>query len=212
MLLARARARRSTLAPLLAVSGVSALLLVVACSSSQSPTAPAPDAQALCPATPEATIGAACATAGLVCAPNYVCGSTTASLYCMCMGGTFSCHDGLGNALTSGQSPICPGTPPATPACPASLKAANLKACTTPGQICAYPSACATAAFDQCTCFPGETATGGFGTVFTCQQAVCPSDGGAAPPTPDAGADVTVDVAVEAAPSSDASPDDAAGE
>jgi hypothetical protein len=87
------------------------------------------------------------------------------------------------------------------------LQAANLKACTTPGQNCPYPSACATGTFDQCTCFPGETATGGFGTVFTCQQAPCPTDA-AAPPTPDATADVTPDAAAEDAPVvEDANPD-----
>jgi hypothetical protein len=207
MSLARARARHSTVASLLAAAAVSGLLGAVACSSSQSPVAPRPDAQAVCPATVGETAGVACASPGLVCAPNYVCGNTNASLYCECTGGTFACHDGLGNAVAAGQSPTCPGQPPATPACPPSLQAANLKACTTPGQICPYPSACASGTYDQCTCFPGETATGGFGTIFTCQQATCPTDA-AAPPAPDAGADVTPDAAAEAAPVvDDASPD-----
>jgi hypothetical protein len=202
-----ARTRRARTAPVLAVAGVTALLAAVGCSSSsQPPAAPPLDAQAVCPATPAETIGVACSTAGLVCAPSYVCGTTNASLYCVCTGGSFACHDGLGNTLTAGQSPTCPAKPPATPACPASLQAANFAACTTPGQICAYASACATAAYDECTCFPGETATGGFGTVFTCKRAVCTGDG-AAPPTPDAGSDATPDAAAEAAPVLDASPD-----
>jgi hypothetical protein len=205
MLLARARVRHSTVAPLLATA-LSALLGPAACSSSQSPAAAPKDAQAVCPVTLAETIGVACATPDLVCAPNYACGTTTASLYCVCTGGTFACHDGLGNALAAGQTPMCPGQPPATPACPSSLQAANLKACTTPGQICPYQSACATASLDLCTCFPGETATGGFGTVFTCQQAACPAD--AAAPSPDAGADVAMDAAAaEAAPVQDANPD-----
>jgi hypothetical protein len=98
---------------------------------------------------------------------------------------------------------MCPPKPPAIPACPGSLQAANLAACTTPGQICAYPSACSNATYDQCTCFPGETATGGFGILFTCKQALCPTDG-AAPPTPDAAADATLDAGADVV---DASPD-----
>jgi hypothetical protein len=126
------------------------------------------------------------------------------------MGGTYVCHDGLGNTLMAGQAPTCPAKPPATPACPASLQAANFAACTAPGQICAYPSACATTTYDQCTCFPGETATGGFGTIFTCKQAVCVTDGAA----PDAAADATTmpEAAAEAASNSDASPDGAGGD
>jgi hypothetical protein len=184
------------------------------CSSTSSPVAPTVEAEAVCPATPADTVGKACPSEGTICGPQYACGNTSASLYCVCTGGTFACRDGTGNALKPGDTPACPSVPPAPPACPSSLAAASLHACTAPGQICAYPSVCR-GAYDQCYCFPGETAAGGFGTVFVCQPAICATDA-AAPPPADAGpmsdAPFVPDATVDAGPMPEAAVDDASPE
>ncbi len=151
------------------------------CSSSSSPVAPSTEAEAVCPATPAETVGKPCPTDGVVCGPQYACGNTSASLYCVCMGGTFACRDGTGTAVNPGDTPMCPNVPAQPAACPASLAAASLHACSAPGQICAYPSVCP-GVYDQCYCSFGETATGGFGKVFACEPAICASPGDAAPP------------------------------
>jgi hypothetical protein len=150
------------------------------CSSNSTAPVAAAEAQGpVCPATPGETVGQACATEGLVCAPLYTCGVAQAVLSCVCRGGKFQCSDGAGNAIDpSGDVQPCPG--PAggpTGVCPPSEGAANLAPCKTPGQICAYPAVCP-GVYDQCYCFPGETARGGFGIVFSCERAVCAGDAG----------------------------------
>jgi hypothetical protein len=170
------------------------------CSSSSPGAASKGDGQApVCPATPDDAVGKACSVEGLACGPQYVCGFASASLSCVCKGGAFQCSDGLGNPVDpAGDIHPCPVSTGGGPACPASEAAANLAPCTTSGQICAYPSACP-GALDQCYCFPGETAAGGFGKVFVCNPAICTGDA-SAPPILEAGTDasVTVDAAPDA--------------
>jgi hypothetical protein len=194
MLFEFARLRRW---PIRSVSAAAAAYSLVAGGCSSSSTAPATQithTSAVCPATPDDTIGKACAVEGTVCGPQYACGTTSAALYCVCTNGSFKCRDGANNELAAGDTPSCP-TPPSQPSsCPGSLSAANLHVCSAPGQICAYPSACP-GAYDECTCFPGETASGGFGVVYVCQAAICAGDASAPPPPP-----------IEAGPGDDASP------
>jgi hypothetical protein len=210
MLFEFVRLRGSQIHEVLALAVASSLLGSAGCSSTNnSATAPHTDAAPICPNTPQDTIGKACAVEGTVCGPQYTCGNTVGSLYCVCTGGAFQCRDGAGNALSA--VPACPNPPGQQPPCPASLSTANLQACTRPGQICAYPSACPSA-FDQCTCFPGETASGGFGIVFVCEQAVCASDAAAPPPPVDAGPDTAPEASPPDASSDDASLDAAASD
>jgi hypothetical protein len=155
---------------------VSAVLLGLAgagaCGGSKaaSPSAQ-PDAEAVCPATPDETIGAVCAVAGLRCGPLYTCGVNQASLSCVCTGGVFHCTDGAGNRLDAGAVPACP--PPARAgSCPSTERGARFASCSDQGLLCAYPSACPSR-FDQCQCFPGATTDGGFGLRFECTPAAC---------------------------------------
>jgi hypothetical protein len=208
MLLEFARLRGRHIRPLLAVAGVS-WVMAAGCSSSSTAPPTQTHATPVCPDTPQDTIGKACPVEGTVCGPQYACGNTLASLYCVCTGGTFQCRDGANHTLAAGDTPTCPKPPGQPPACPASLSAANLRACNTPGQICPYPSACQ-GAFDECTCFPGETANGGFGVVYVCQQAICAGDASAPPPPPvEAGPGPDASSPPDAGPG-DASADDAA--
>jgi hypothetical protein len=192
----RVRARRFALRAAVAFASASTWL-AGGCGSSGGPPPPPAAAQAVCPATPGETVGAACSADGLVCGPQYPCGNTLVPLYCVCMQGAFACRDGLGHSLAHGDTPSCPGALTTPPACPATEFAANLNPCSSPGQICAYPSACPNV-FDACTCSAGETASGGFGTVYVCEPAVCLTDA-APPPLVDASLDAEA-AAPEAAP------------
>jgi len=79
--------------------------------------------------------------------------------------------------------PACPATPEAG-SCPPTEARASFASCSETGLLCAYASACPSS-FDQCECFPGKTADGGFGLRFECSPALCtlgdsgaPIDGG----------------------------------
>ncbi len=128
-----------------------------------------------CPATPEATIGAACGQAGLTCGPEYSCGAITVTLLCVCTDGTFQCTDGTGAVVDGGDQITCPAQP-TTGVCPASEKGAPLVACTEQGLSCSYPSSCPSM-LDTCQCAAGTTADGGFGLRFECHPLIC-MDGG----------------------------------
>jgi len=167
-----------------------ALFLVLAETSGCSPTITSfegAEAEAVCPSTPEETVGAPCAVPGLRCGPQYTCGSFQASLLCVCTDGVFHCTDGTGRQLRDGGSAMCPGPAPAG-ACPPTERSAQLASCGEQGLLCSYPSPC-TSRLDQCQCFGGATADGGFGLRFECVPAVC---GGpdAGPPVEDAGSPV----------------------
>jgi hypothetical protein len=142
-----------------------------ACSGSKAVSSAQPDAQAVCPATPDQTIGVACAVAGLRCGPQYTCGIYQATLLCVCSGGVFRCTDGAGNDLAKGDVPTCPA-PTRGGSCPSTERSAQLSTCSEQGLPCAYPSACA-GRFDQCQCFPGATIDGGYGLRFECAPATC---------------------------------------
>jgi hypothetical protein len=162
---------------------VGALVGVGACgSSTESPVAPLDAEAAVCPPTPEDTVGKPCGNEGLVCGPQYSCGITQASLYCVCTGDTFQCRDGENRTVAPGATLPCDAVASTPAPCPASEAAAGVAACSLVGQICAYQSRCPSM-FDTCSCFPGATADGGFGPVFICKAAICGSDAG----LPDAG-------------------------
>ena len=124
-----------------------------------------------CPATLEKTIGAACTMNGLVCGPTIRCGVTDVTISCECAEGVFRCLDAVGNPIATASEATCPVVVEAG-ACPRSEKAATLAACSDPGLLCQYPSACA-GMYDQCQCFPGPTGDGGFGLRFDCPPVRC---------------------------------------
>jgi hypothetical protein len=160
-------------------AAVIALACAVACEGSTVNAGPKHDASAVCPATPEETVGAACALPGLRCGPQYACGILQVALLCVCTDGVFRCTDATGAMLDAAVTPACPGVSPPE-ACPSTERAANLAACTEQGLLCAYPSACSSSRFDQCQCFPGAMANGQFGLRFECNSAACATfDGGA---------------------------------
>ena len=146
-------------------------------SSSAPPTTPGDAEPAVCPSTPEDTVGKHCGVEGLVCGPQYACGIAQVSLYCVCTRGTFQCRNGENGAVDADATLPCNAGTKAPGPCPPSEAVANMVACGTVGQICAYPSQCGSM-FDTCSCFPGNTADGGFGPVFVCKPAVCGSDAG----------------------------------
>ncbi|HEY4013334.1 MAG TPA: hypothetical protein VGM06_08350 [Polyangiaceae bacterium] len=206
-----------------AIAAPLACAVVVACSSSASPPATHAAAQAVCPATPEDTIGVACSVSGLTCGPEYTCGVSTVALFCVCTAGAFQCVDGTGAPVAQGDVLACPDAS-ATQICPASERTAELAACTEQGLLCTYASSCPSM-FDQCQCTAGTTASGAFGLRFDCNPSTCPDggppvdgaapvDGGvptdAAPPvdagasTPDSGAAGGLDGGSDAAPPPDA--------
>jgi hypothetical protein len=153
------------------------LAAIAACGPDHTPTASHPSALAVCPATPDETIGAACGVAGLRCGPQYTCGVLSVSLSCICTGGAFQCTDGAGNPLVPGAPLDCPATQP-TASCPATETGAQFASCTEVGLLCAYPSACP-GRLDSCQCLSGQIA-GGSGFRFECTRATCsPNDGGA---------------------------------
>ena len=166
-----------------AASATAALLLIVAaaaaCTDSHTSFGSSPSTQPLCPSTPEATIGAPCAVPGLRCGPQYACGIFQASLLCVCTDGVFQCTDGTGRQLRDGGRPMCPMPGPGS-SCPSTERSAQHASCDEQGLLCAYPSPCAPR-LDQCECFPGATADGGFGLRFECIPAVCPGEAGSMP-------------------------------
>lgn len=129
-----------------------------------------------CPPSLDKTIGAACSMNGLVCGPSIACGLTELTISCVCTGGVFRCLDAQGNPLASAAAVTCPDGSEVVDAgaCPRSEKAASLAACSETGLLCAYPSACP-GSLDQCQCFPGTMASGGFGLRFECRPASCPN-------------------------------------
>jgi hypothetical protein len=176
---------------LLLMAGASAS---AACSSSSGAPAVAspPVAQApVCPITTTDTVGKPCAAEGLRCAPQYTCDEAPLTLSCVCTAGVFRCNDGTGSPVdeaSDGGGP-CPSSTTIPPSvCPPSEGAANGAACNSPGQICPYRSICA-GMIDQCVCFPTQTSTGGYATLYTCNRAICADDASAPPPPVDAGAD-----------------------
>jgi hypothetical protein len=182
--------------------GASALGASTGCSSSSPGNAP-PTAQSnACPATIDATVGAACSKQGQVCGPTYTCGTTQVPITCTCFNGTFQCIDSAGNPFDNSSPPSC-NTHPASGTCPASESAANLAPCTEAqvGQQCAYAPQCpgGTMAYDVCTCTSGTTKTGAQGLVFICEN----SCSGATGPVPDSGSPQPD----SGTPGSDAEPD-----
>lgn len=142
-----------------------------ACSPDAGPPTGGADAIAVCPSTPEETIGAACAVPGLRCGPQYACGLAQVSLLCVCTGGTFQCSDGAGHQIANGGTPMCP-QPATAGSCPSSEKSAQFAPCGEQGLLCAYQSPCAPS-LDQCECFSGATSDGGTALRFECTPAVC---------------------------------------
>jgi len=92
---------------------------------------------------------------------------------------------------------MCPMPGPGA-SCPSTERSALLASCDEQGLLCPYPSPCAPS-LDQCECFPGVTADGGFGLRFECTPAACPG--------PEAGS-----TAVESGDGDDGGPVDSATE
>ena len=88
-------------------AGVASLGTAAGCSSS-SETSPSVEAgNSACPATFDATIGAACTPEGNVCDPTFTCGFATVTVRCLCTQGTYVCMDGSGNPMQPGDTPSC---------------------------------------------------------------------------------------------------------
>jgi hypothetical protein len=139
------------------------------CSSSSSPASEGPDAEAVCPDTLSAAIGAACMVDGLVCSPQYACGIALATAHCACTAGFFVCNDVEDAALTTPDAaPGCP-EPPDAEACPKTEELASLAPCTETGRSCAYLNGCdATPAFDTCQCMLGSLPNGSTALRLEC--------------------------------------------
>jgi hypothetical protein len=186
------------------VVGVVATGASTACSSS-SASSTSPEAATACPATIDATVGAACNTEGAVCSPTFPCGIATVTIFCSCTLGTFQCVDGNNMAFTAGETPTC-GDASILGSCPSTESQASIGSCTQAqsGQQCAYAPECTggTLAFDRCTCEPVPT---GAGFAWSCENA-CNSGTG---PLPEAGVDAQPDVQTpgDAGTSSDAPTD-----
>jgi hypothetical protein len=167
-----------------------------------------------CPATVAATLGARCASEGLICAPEYSCALVQTPLECTCTHGVFVCLDVTGAVVPEGGTPGCP--PPGDAGCPASEGEATGAACNEVGFICEYSSACG-AGVDSCVCTLGDVVGAGPSFVFQCAPAACGTIDDAASATSDAaesgilpeaaaadgaGAlpDATLDVAAEGSP------------
>jgi hypothetical protein len=174
---------RSFVGLVFVVAGAASFGTAAGCSSS-SATAPSVEAgNSACPATVEATVGAACSPEGDVCDPTFTCGFSTVTVRCVCTQGTFQCVSGDGGAFAAGDTPAC-GKNPTPGTCPATEDTAAKATCTQAesGQQCAYAPKCAggTLAFDRCTCGPKSSGSG-FG--YECENS-CNSGTG---PVPEAG-------------------------
>jgi hypothetical protein len=195
---------------------------VAACSSNDTASPGTPDAEAVCPATLDATAGHACAVEGLACSPTYACGLVQATATCACEGGFFGCKDVTGRALAAGDVPACPSFDAGAGVCPSTERAAAVASCTEVGLLCTYPSACPAARLlDQCQCRTTTTTAGVTAFRFDCGPPCPPAD--AAVPVVDAsspadssapgvdgnhdetGSDATVDSPSDSPP--DSSPD-----
>jgi hypothetical protein len=205
------RRLKTVLVALIAAASTAVVAAGAGCNGSSGPPRSAPPGgEEPCPATLEATLGAACAVDGLVCGPTYPCGSAQIPLLCVCDGRAFQCTDGAGNPVDTADAISCTVSTDAGSSCPRTESAAPLAPCSASGRICAYPSSCPNT-FDQCECFPGTTADGGFGLRFECRPSVCVSSDGATAVVTDAGpgdadaADSNLDV--ESGPSEDSASD-----
>jgi hypothetical protein len=146
------------------------LLALLGCSSAKK-VAVGADASAYCPNTVDETAGAACVAGQKPCYPEYPCGLFSVTATCTCSGGTWGCTDVTGAQLaSSSDTPKCPAASPGGGTCPASVMAANGNACGQIGQLCTYQPACDAGTFDQCECFPGILADGGFGPRYECSS------------------------------------------
>ncbi len=171
---------------LVALVPVVAVVCVGGGCSSPAPVSEAgPDAEALCPATLAATIGAACSVGGLTCSPQYPCGVVPAAARCVCTGGAFACSDVTGAPLVGPDAmPACPRRADAE-ACPPDESSATLAPCTETWLVCSYLAGCnTTPAFDQCVCEFGPLPKGSQGLAFRCsshcQYITSPYDAGLA--------------------------------
>jgi len=164
--------------------------LVLGCTSSAANQSVPADAEAICPTSLSAAMGASCATEGLVCSPEYPCGILPAIATCTCTAGAFACTDVTGKTVDEGGSPECPA-PAASQTCPATETLANLHACSEPGLMCPYPSTCSldSQEYDLCQCFTGAISDGGTGLRFECTTS-CDYD--ASPIDAESPADATV--------------------
>jgi hypothetical protein len=171
-----------------------------------------------CPGTAGATLGARCASEGLMCAPEYSCSLVQTPLECACTRGVFVCVDVTGAVVPEGGTPGCP--PPTDAGCPADEQSANGAACGDVGLSCEYPSACGAGA-DSCLCTPAGIIGAGPSFVFECSPAACGTSNDGSPAVTDAAAssdaseaamdggpgaplDATVDVVADAAAAVDA--------
>lgn len=168
------------------------LTLMVACSDDPAVTVAPKPAQA-CPGQMVQANGAACYDSTVTCDYPLNCANNyDQQVRCPCDGSKFNCLY-LGEAVAKGATPECkPSLGPNGNACPATLAAAEGKACNSTGQLCYYDGAkCADSSqkTDLCTCGRGD---GGF--VFSCIRKLCPGDGGVLPSS-DASTDASTDAA-----------------
>jgi hypothetical protein len=186
--------------------------LATSCSPGSSPPDASGSYGALCPAALSEAIGAPCATEGLSCSPQYLCGIAPATATCTCASGVFACVDVTGAAIEgSDAEPACPSRADAQ-ACPATEHLATNAACTETGLVCTYKAPCdATPGFDQCQCAAGPLPTGVLGLRFQCTSA-CTYAGPVDLATGDAAPDSTSDGPGGEGPPADAAPADAPGD
>jgi hypothetical protein len=151
------------------------LTLVVACSDDPTVT-PAPSPVQTCLGTFSAANEASCFVNGFSCPYPLDCPTGfQQQATCTCNGTKFVCTASDGETIAKGAAPECKSTQEPNPdACPASLAAAEGKACKVVGTQCPFAgTTCSdgTKNIDLCQCTAGDA--GNF--LFVCSKRVCPS-------------------------------------
>lgn len=156
-----------------AVVGLS-LTLVVACSDDPTVT-PAPAPVQTCLGSLKTANEASCFQSGFRC--DYPLDCPTGfqqQASCICNGSKFVCTS-LGETIAKGATPECKDTQEPTPdACPASLSAAEGKACKVTGTQCNFAGATCTDGTkntDFCLCTAGD----GGAFTYVCTKRQCPT-------------------------------------
>jgi hypothetical protein len=199
------------------MSAIAIALVIAACGGSTSPPTGSSAVQTTCPASIADALAGSCAVAGQACFPEYACGSAVAIATCRCKAGHFACVDVTGVPVAAGASPRCPTASMAAPTCPATAVQASLSACIQTGQLCTYPSRCASIpAYEQCQCVSDQLASGMPYRRFVCAdpcEFIPPAVADAAPesaaPLPDSG---THDASLDSPAASHEASADAKGE
>ncbi len=162
------------------------LTLVVACSDDPTVT-PAPAPVQTCLGSLKTANEASCFENGFACPYPLDCPTGfQQQATCTCNGTKFVCTSSDGETIAKGATPACKDTQEPNPdACPASLAAAEGKACKVTGGVCSFVGATCTDGTkntDFCTCTAGD----GGAFQYVCTKRICPTGNVL---TPDASAD-----------------------